>query len=134
MAALTLKKHPVTRAAHYIFLLPFLPALQPLLVHYRMVDMIIYLSGLVLVLFLVIYGNHRPLLSFDSRGINLFLHYRHNAEYHSFSHMISYKRISSSRISLRSKDHRPVVLKMKKKDVEILISRLEEKQIHASEK
>ncbi len=134
MAVLTAKKHPLTRAAHYIFLLPFLQALQPLLVHYRMAYMIIYLSVIVLVLFLVIYGNHLPLLKTDSSGLNLFLHYRHNAEYHPFTGLENYRRSGSSRISLYSVDYRPVVLKMKKKDVEKLISILEEENIHAIEK
>ncbi len=134
MAVLTAKKHPLTRAAHYLFLLPFLPALQPLLVHYRTADMTIYLSGIVLVLFLVIYGNHQPLLKTDSSGLNLFLHYRHNAEYHSFTGMKNYSRSGSSRIRLYSVDHRPVVLTMKKNDVGNLISILEEKNIHAIKK
>ena len=133
MAALTLKKHPATRAAHYLYLLPFLPALQPLLVNYRMVDMIIYLAGIVLVLFLVIYGNHRPLLRSGREGLSLYLHYRHTAEYHPFSGMINYKRLSGNRITLYSKNHRPVILNMKKKDVEKLISRLEEENIHETE-
>ena len=133
MAPLTLKKHPATRAAHYLYLLPFLPALQPLLVNYRMIDMIIYLAGIVLVLFLVIYGNHRPLLRVEPDRVCLYLHYRHNAEYHPFSGMIEYKRLSTSRITLFSKNQSPVILNMKKKDVEKLISRLEEKNIHATE-
>ncbi len=70
MAALKIKKHPATRAAHYVFLLPFLPALQPLLVNYRMADMIIYLAGIVLVISLVIYGNQRPLLKSDETGFS----------------------------------------------------------------
>jgi len=134
MAVLTVKKHPLTRAAHYIFLLPFLPALQPLLVHYRMADMVIFISGIILVLFLLIYGNHRPLLKTNDKGLNLYLHYRHSAEYHPFSGMKNYRRIGSSRIALYSEDHRPVILKMKKRDVENLINILEEENIHATEK
>lgn len=134
MAVFKAKKHPLTRAAHYIFLLPFLPALQPLLVHYRMADLIIYLSGIVLVLFLIIYGNHRPLLKTDNRGLNIFLHYRHNAEYHPYTGLENYSYSGGSRISLYSVDHRPVVLKMRKKDVENLISILEEENIHATNK
>ncbi|MCK5737355.1 MAG: hypothetical protein KAH21_12795 [Spirochaetaceae bacterium] len=131
MADLTIKKHPVTRAAHYFFLLPFLPALQPLLIHYRIADIVIYLSGIILVLFLIIYGNHRPLLKSESSGLNLYLHYRHNAEYHPFTGLKDYRRINNSRIILHSKDHRPVILKMKKNDIENLISILEEENIHA---
>ncbi len=134
MAVLTVKKHPLTRAAHYLFLLPFLPALQPLLVNYRTADMIIYLSGIALVLFLVIYGNHQPLLKTERSGLNLFLHYRHNAEYHPFTGMKNYSRSRGSRISLYSVDHRPVILKMKKNDVDNLISILEEENIHEIEK
>jgi len=134
MAALTLKKHPATRAAHYIFFLPFIPALRPLLVHYRMADMIIYLSGILLVLFLVVYGNHRPLVKTNEKGLRLFLHYRHNAEFHPFTGINNYRRLNLSRINLYSTDHRPVILKMKKDDVDTLISLLEEKNIHAIEK
>ena len=133
MAVLTAKKHAITRAAHYIFLLPFLPALRPLLVNYRLADMIIYISGILLVLFLVIYGNHRPLLKSDNRGLNLYLHYRHNAEYHPFSGLKNYRRLGNSRIKLYSADHRPVVLKMRKKDMKNLISLLEEENIHEIE-
>lgn len=130
MVALTIKKHPVTRVAHYLFLLPFLPALRPLLVNYRMADMIIYVAGVVLVVFLVIYGNHQALLKSDRLGLNLFLHYRHNAEYHPFSGMKGYKRLGSNRVTLYSKGYSPVVLNMNKNDVERLISRMENENIH----
>jgi hypothetical protein len=133
MAALTIKKHPVTRAVHYLFLLPFLPALRPLLVNYRPADMVIYLSGIVLVVFLVIYGNHKPLLKTDRGGLSLYLHYRHNAEYHPFSGIVGYKRLSSNRIMIQSKGHRPVVLNMKKADMNTLISRMENENIHATD-
>ncbi len=133
MVALKIKKHPATRAAHYVFLIPFLPALQPLLVNYRMADMIIYLAGVVLVITLVIYGNQRPLLKSDETGLKLNLHYRHNAEHHPYSAMIGFKRLSSNRITLYSRDHQPVVLNMKKHDVEKLISRMEMENIHATE-
>ena len=133
MALLTAKKHALTRAANYLFLLPFLPALRPLLVNYQLADMIIYISGILLVLFLVIYSNHRPLLKSDNRGLKLYLHYRNNAEYHPFSGFKNYKCLGNSRIGLYSADHRPVVLKMRKKDVEDLISILEEENIHEIE-
>lgn len=130
MAALTIKEHPATRAAHYLFLLPFLPALQPLLVNYRMADMIIYAAGIILVIALVIYGNHRPLLKTDRSGLNLFLHYRHNAEYHPFSGIIGYKRLGGNRVTLYSKGHSPVVLNMNKNDAEKLVNRLENEDIN----
>lgn len=132
MASIRLKKHPLTRAAHYLYLLPFLPALQPLLVNYRTADMIIYLSGILLVLSLVIYSNHRPLIKSGSGGLSLYLHYRHNAEYHPFGDMTGYQRLSGNRISLFSKSHKPVVLNLKKDDVDKLISRLNDEKIKAS--
>jgi len=130
MPELTIRKHPLTRVAHYIFLLPFLPALQPLLVHYRKADVVIYLAGIVLVLFLIVYGNHLPLLKTTQNGLNIFLHYRHNAEYHSFKGLRNYKSLKGNRIILYSTDHRPVVLRMKKKDIENLIAVLKEENIH----
>ena len=126
-----MKNHPVTRALHYLYLVPFLPALQPLLVNFRTVDMIIYLSGIVLVTFLVIYGNQRPLVRIGDDGLSLYLHYRHNAEIHPWSGITAYRRLASTRISIISRDHHPVKLRLKSADIDTLISRLNEEGINA---
>lgn len=131
MAKDALKNHPVTRLLHYLYLVPFLPALQPLLVNFRTVDMIIYLSGAALVTFLVIYGNQRPLVRVTSDGLNLHLHYRHKAENHPWSGISSYRRDSASKISIVSRDHHPVTLRLRKNDVDLIAARLEEEGIHA---
>lgn len=128
-----LKNHPVTRGLHYLYLVPFLPALQPLLVNFRTADMIIYLSGIVLVTFLVIYGNQRPLVRIGDDGLSLYLHYRHNAEVHPWSGITAYRRLASSRISIISRDHQPVKLRLRTADVDLLISRLKEEGIDAEQ-
>jgi len=133
MAILVLKKHPATRAAHYLYLIPFLLTLHPLLVNFRAVDMIIYAAGLALVVFLVIYGNRQPLLRSESDGLNLYLHYRHNAEYHPYSQMLGYRRLTANRLSLESSNHSPVILNLTKHDVDQLVIKLEEEQVHAIE-
>lgn len=130
---LVLKKHPLTRAAHFVYLLPFVPTLQPLLVDYRLTDTIVYAAGIVLVLFLVIYSNQRPLVRSVSGGLNLYLHYRHSAEFHPFTDITAYKRLSGGRIVLYSRAHAPVKLYMNKKDTAAVISRLEEEQIHTTD-
>ena len=131
MAQRALKNHPVTQLAHYLFLLPFLPALQPLMVNFRTADMAVYLAGIVLVLSLVIYGNLRPLVLIETNRLCLHLHYRHNAEYHPYTLITDYKRLSGTRISIRSRDHQPVVLRLKASDIDTLIEKLEEEHIHA---
>jgi len=133
MASLILKKRPLTRAAHYLYLTPFLPTLHPLLVNFRTADMIIYAAGLALVFFLVVYGNRQPLLRSESDGLNLYLHYRHNAEYHPYSQMRGYRRLAANRLSLESLNHSPVILNLTKHDVDQLIIRLEEEQVHVIE-
>ena len=126
-----MKNHPVTRMLHYLYLVPFLPALQPLLVNFRTVDMVIYLSGVALVTFLVIYGNQRPLVRIGDDGLSLYLHYRHNAEIHPWSGITAYRRLASTRISIISRDHQPVKLRLKSADIDSLISHLNKEGIDA---
>jgi len=130
MAALVLKKHPITRAAHYLFLLPFLPALRPLMVNFQPSHMIIYVCGVLLVIFLIIYGNQQPLLRSGREGLSIYLHYRQNAEYHPFAGMVGYRRVGRRRITIYSEDHRPIVLTMNISDVDTLIELLKEEQVH----
>lgn len=132
MSRLALKNHPLTRIAHYAFLLPFLPALRPLLVNFRMTDLIIYATGMALVIFLVIYGNQRPLLRIEEKHLSLYLHYRHKAETHPYEHISGFRKLSKTRIMLESRDHRPVTLRLRARDINTLVERLEEKNIHAS--
>jgi hypothetical protein len=133
VSSLILKKHPVSRALHYLFLLPFLPALRPLLVNFHTLDAILYLSGMALVLFIIIYSNHRPLLCAENDSILLYLHYRHNAERHPYREIIGYQRISRNRIALHSRSHSPVTLALSGTDRLKLIDRLEKEGIHAVE-
>ena len=131
MADMILKKHPLTRVLHYLFLLPFLPALRPLLVNYRLVDLLVYTVGVVLVVVLVIYGNHRPLVRIENDGIFLYLHYRHNAEYHPFGEISGYRRNSPGRLTIDSRNHKPVTLHLKRQDLETLVNTLKKENVDA---
>ncbi len=131
MTGENLKNHPLTQLLHYLYLVPFLPALQPILVNFRPADTIIFLAGAFLVTFLVIYGNMRPLVHMDERGLSLFLHYRHNAEVHPWSGITGFTRLSSSRISIGFRSHQTVKLRLRKPDIDKLISRLEQEGINA---
>ena len=130
MVPFSLKKHPATRFAHYLYLLPFLPALRPLLINFSIRDMAIYLAGILLVVSLVIYGNQRPLIRAERDGLMLYLHYRHEAESHPFSGIRGWKRRSATRLTLESENHRPVTLRLKKTDADRLAALLEGEGIH----
>lgn len=130
MEPLVLKRHPVTRFVHYFFLLPFFPALQPLLVNFSIPDMSVYLGGVVLVTFLVIYGNRKPLVRTEKNRLCLYLHYKHNPESHPFSEIKSCKRRSANRLTLDSESFRPVTLRLKRTDADRLIARLKEEGIN----
>ncbi len=130
MTPLVLKRHPVTRFVHYLYLLPFFPALRPLLVNFTIQDTSVYLGGIVLVTFLVIYGNKSPLVRVESDRLLLYLHYRHNAESHPFNGIRSCKRRSANRLTLDSKGFKPVSIRLKRTDADRLAARLKEEGIH----
>ena len=123
--AVILRKHPLIRASHYLFLLPFLPSLRPLLVHYQTADLIIYITGILLMTTLIVYGNHRPLLRIENQFITLYPLHGGHAEYHSLTDISDCRRSSSGRITIYVRKHEPVTLKLRKRDIEKLISAIE---------
>ena len=130
MTKLILNKHPVVRAAHYLFLLPFGVALWPLVTDFRILDFIIYSVGFALVLFLIIYGNHRPLLTSDKHGFHLYLHHGRKAEFCPFRHIASYHLMTNSRISITPKNDLPIILFLGRKNLKKLTDVLEIESIH----
>ncbi len=120
--------------AHYAFLLPFIPALQPLIVHYRLLDLAIYTVGALIVLFLIVYGNQRPYIRVDQKQLCLFLHYRHNAECHNFPNITGYRRTGTSKAVLYFREHRPVNLLLKPDDLNNLVNILNNNNIKIMEK
>lgn len=125
MARLILRKHPAVQAVHYLFLLPFGIALWPLITNFRTSDFIIYSLGCALVLFLIIYGNRRPLLISDNHGLHLYLHYGREAEFHPFNHIANYALMSRSRISITPENGLPIILFLGKNDLTKLTYALE---------
>jgi len=131
MTKLMLNKHPIVRAAHHLFLLPFAAALWPLIINFRILDFIIYSSGFSLILFLIIYGNHRPLLTSDGRGLHLHLHHGREVEFHPFGHIANYCLMRNSRISITLKNGPPIILFLRRNDLEKLIGLLAVEKIPA---
>lgn len=125
MAKLILNKHPAVRAAHYLFLLPFGAALWPLITNFRILDFIIYSLGFSLILFLIVYGNRRPLFTSDERGFYLYLHHGREIEFHPFDHIAGYYLMRNSRISIALKDDPPIILFLKRNDLKKLTEVLE---------
>ena len=131
MAADTLKKHLATRLTHYLFILPFLPGIRSLLVEYRTLDLVIYLTGIVLILSLIIYGNSRPLVRIETARLSLYLSSRHTVEHHPYTGISAYKKLSPYRIRILSSGYQPVDLYLGKNDLNQLIRKLDEEGIDA---
>ena len=125
------RKHPLIRASHYLFLFPFLPSLRPLLVNYRSADLIIYITGILVMTVLIVYGNHRPLVRIEKSQMALYPHRGRHVEYHRFTDIANYRRNSASRITVYFRKHEPVTLNLKKRDIEELITTFENENIDA---
>jgi hypothetical protein len=132
-SGIIIKNHPLTRAAHYMFILPFIPVLQALLINYNFRDTIIYFSGIMLVIILVIYANQRPLIELEEKVILIHPHYRHKAEVHPYTEIISYSIMNNKRIILNSENHKPIILFLTKNDLIKLKNKLASRGIHEKE-
>ena len=71
-----------------------------------------------MILFLIIYGNRRPLLTSDERGLYLYLHHGREVEFLPFNHIDSYHLMKNSRISIALKGDPPIILFLKRSDLE----------------
>ncbi|OQX28645.1 MAG: hypothetical protein B0D92_07820 [Spirochaeta sp. LUC14_002_19_P3] len=126
-----LKKHLLIRLAHYLFLLPFLPGIQPLRASHSSGDLAIYFTGIAVVLSLIIYGNQRPLVTLENDRISVYLNYRHITETLPYSSITAWKKLSPRRIRIIPRELKPIDLYMNSKNADVLINRFEKENIHA---
>lgn len=114
---------------HYLFLLPFLPGIRSLITRHSTSDLVIYFSGFCLVLILIIFSNHKPLLTMEESRLSLYLNHRRTVAYLPYKEISAYRKLSSDRIRILSPNHHPVNLYIGRKDMNHLVDKLQEMNI-----
>lgn len=129
MSSLIIKKNPASRLASYILLLPFIPAVRPLLARQELSELIVFGIGFVLTLLMIIYSNSKPYVRVADKNLYINLLYRYKPEIHKLSSIEKIQQKSSRSLILETSGFDPLEIKLRKKEMKKLIARLEEENL-----
>lgn len=132
MSISVIKKNILSRLASYILLVPFVPAIRPILARHDNAELVLFISGFFLTLILIIISNNKPYIRLTEKNLFIFLLYRHKPEIHSFSSIESARLLTARRLVIQSKGFDPLDIRLRKREMERLTQRLEEEGIEVS--
>lgn len=120
MSSRIIKKNLIFRITSYFLILPFIPALRPIIGRHNLSELIIFITGFLLTLFLIIYSNNKPYIRVSDKNLFIYLLYRHKPEIHNFSAIEEVRIKSPRRLELRTVGFDPLDIRLGKKELEKL--------------
>ena len=111
------KKNLLFRFSAYLLLIPFIPAIRPLLNSHTTEDLVIFICGILLSLFLILYSNRRPYVKINEQNLFVYLMYRHKPEIHYLSSIEKITLRSARKLTLYTDGFNPLDLRLGKKEL-----------------
>lgn len=129
MKVYVFKKSLLYRFSAYLLLIPFIPAIRPLLNTHSTVDLVIFFCGIILSLSLILYSNNRPYIKITEKNLIVNLMYRHKPEIHYLSSIEKITLHSARKLTLYTDGFDPLDIRLGKKELIKLTELLEGKNI-----
>ncbi|MBB6478603.1 hypothetical protein [Spirochaeta isovalerica] len=129
MSERIIKKNLLSRFSAYLLILPFIPALRPLLNSHSTGELIIFILGFFLSLSLVIFSNTRPYLKITDDNLFVYLLYKYKPEIHEFGSIREIRILSPRKMVIDTKGFEPLDIRLRKKEISSLCDLLEAKGI-----
>jgi len=126
------KKNMIYRISAYILLLPFIPAVRPILNHHETTELVLFISGFLMTIALVIFSNRKPYIKASDENLMIHLMHRHKPEIHKINSIERVTVKSERKVILYSKGFDPLEIRLNKKEILRLLSYFEEKEIPIS--
>lgn len=126
------KKKLTYRFSAYLLLLPFIPAMRPLLDRHNRVELILFLSGFILTILLIIYSNSRAYIRIAENRLFIFLIYRHKPEIHHKTSITKIIEKTSGKLIINTEGFEPLEIRLNKKEQKRFIEIMEDWQIPVS--
>lgn len=117
MSHTIIKKNPFTRAASYLLLTLFIPTLRPILNHHNTSELVIYISGFFISLFLIVYNNNKPYIKISDEYIFIYLLYKYKPEIHSINSIEEIQLLTPRKLKIFSRDFDPLEIYLRKKEI-----------------
>ncbi|MBN2656618.1 MAG: hypothetical protein JXR86_06130 [Spirochaetales bacterium] len=129
MSERIIKKNFLSRFLAYFLIIPFIPALRPLLNRHSTGELIIFIVGLILIIAMILVSNRRPFLKISDENLFVYLLYKYKPEIHLLSSIKEVRLSSPRKIIIETKGYEPLDIRLRKKDMIKLCTYLEEKGI-----
>ncbi|MBI9098853.1 MAG: hypothetical protein JEY91_10275 [Spirochaetaceae bacterium] len=126
------KKNIIYRISAYLLLLPFIPAVRPILNIHTTVELLIFIGGFLLTLLLIIYSNNKPYIVVTDKNLLIFLMYRHKPEIHMISSIEKLIKLTDRKLLLQTEGFDSLVIRLTIKEQMKFIELMEEKNIYLS--
>jgi hypothetical protein len=126
------KKNIVYRLSAYLLLLPFIPAVRPVLNDYEIQDLIIFICGFILTIVLILLSNNKPYIRLTDKNISIYLVHHHKPEIHNLLSIENVTIISDKVIRISSRGFKPLEIRLSKKEQIELLALLEDKEVPVS--
>ena len=123
------RKHRLARAFNFLFLIPFVMGLRPLIIRFDQLDFLLYFIGMVIITTLIVISNHLPYVTLEGDRLILNLHYYQKPEVHFLERITSIETLSSHSLKIHSRDFKPVRIHMNPSDVNSLLKLLNERNL-----
>ena len=126
------KKNIIYRLFAYLLLLPFIPAVRPIINIHKTVELLIFIGGFLLTLLLIIYSNNKPYIVVTDKNLLIFLMYRHKPEIHMISSIEKLIKLTDRKLLLKTEGFDSLIIRLTIKEQMKFIELMEEKNIDLS--
>jgi len=132
MKVLIFKKNILYRLSAYLLIIPFFPAVRPIIDKHNTADLIIFISGVILTVLLILYSNNKAYIKITGNKLLVYLLYRHKPEIHHIPSIEKVIQHSQRSLTLFSEGFDPLEIRLNKKEMVIFLEVLDEKDIPIS--
>ena len=123
------RKHIISRALNFLFLLPFIMGFRPLIIRFVPIDFILYSIGTIIIVMLIVISNRQPYITLHGDRLILNLHYYQKPEVHFLERITLIEVLSSHSLKIHSRDFRPVRIHMNPAEIRSLLEILNERNL-----
>ena len=132
MKVLVFKKSLLNRLSAYMLILPFIPAIRPILNKHSTAELIVFISGFILTVLLILYSNNKAYIRITENNLLIHLIYRHKPEIHHLSSIEKIIQHSQRKLTLKTRGFDPLEIRLNKKEMVNFLEVMENREINIS--
>lgn len=126
------KKSFLYRFSGFLLLIPFIPAVRPIIEKHTTADLIIITCGFSLTVLLILFSNNKTYIKITEDKLIISLMYRHKPEIHHISSIEKIVQNSQKKITIKTKGFDSLEIRLNKKEILTFLEKMDEKDVPIS--